>query len=105
MNKSMKKINIPDDSTNDAANIMSKLSGEASKLPSLSKKGNGEETNKGTIITRSSKSMSFPDYVWEQIRSRSFEDKMPMNVFLLHALKKYGLEINEADLVDGRTIR
>lgn len=51
---------------------------------------------------RRSKSLSLPDYVWDQLRERAFTTRDTQNVVVMRALKMMGFAIHDEDLVDQR---
>lgn len=97
-------ISVPEDASPDE--IMRRLSPKAEKMPSLSASPTKPaEREKPVIAKRALKTISLPEYVWEQIRELSYQRKEPQNIVLLRALKNDGVRVEEEDLVDGRTRR
>jgi hypothetical protein len=71
------------------------------KLPSVSP----PPAPKSPDRERKASSLSLPEYVWRQLKQRSYGDDEPQNIVVLKALKAYGFEIHEDDLVDPRKLR
>ena len=54
---------------------------------------------------RISKSILLPDYVWNELRSRYGSNGKPLNLQILEALQKVGVQVLDEDLIDGRKLR
>lgn len=97
-------ISVPEDPSPEE--IMRRLSPKAEQMPSISAApAKSAERSAPVIAERATKTISLPQYVWDQIRERSYQRKEPLNVVLMRALKSDGFSVNEEDLVDGRTRR
>ncbi|MFH1157945.1 MAG: hypothetical protein V1721_03560 [Pseudomonadota bacterium] len=78
----------------------------AQSFPSLSSSKKPKKTEKA-VATKRRKTMaiSLPEYVWDWIRDKSFEEREPQNVIILKAMKDGGAPIQIDDLVDARKSR
>lgn len=54
---------------------------------------------------RKTSSLSLPEYVWKLLKQHSYTDGEPQNIVVLKALKAYGFDIFDDDLVDPRKAR
>lgn len=54
---------------------------------------------------RRNSSVSMPVYVWDNLADAAHVAKEPQNIYVMKALKAFGLEIDEEDLIDPRKTR
>lgn len=54
---------------------------------------------------RRNSSVSMPRYVWKNLGDAAHADDVPQNIYVMKALKAYGIEIDEEDLIDPRKTR
>src|SRR5690606_16025945 len=71
------------------------------KLPSVSP----PPAPKSPDRERKNSSLSLPEYVWKQLKQRAYTDDEPQNIVAMRALKAYGFEIHDDDLIDPRKLR
>ena len=80
--------------------VEKKLSSKVSALPNISPKIIPHPKKE-----RRNSSVSMPIYVWDLIADKAHAVREPQNIFIMKALKQYGIDIDESDLVDPRKVR
>lgn len=80
--------------------VEKRLSGGGRGLPNIS-----PVETRDPVKERRNSSVSLPVYVWDLLRDEAYRAREPQNVVILRALKAIGLAVDEADLVDPRTVR
>ena len=96
--KGLDDIAMPEDRFAAAERV---LEASPKKLPTISP----PPAPKNPDRERKASSISLPEYVWKQLKHRAFTDDEPQNIVAMKALKAYGFDIQEDDLIDPRKLR
>ncbi len=80
--------------------IEEKLNRSSTQLPTIS-----PAERPDPLKERRNSSLSMPVYVWELLADAAHNAREPQNIFVMKALKKAGLPIDETDLIDPRKTR